>query len=606
MPILYDLEANGFLETVTKIHCCVLYNTDTGKYKKFTPEDINLLPSFLDKCTNLVAHNQIGYDLKVLKKIFNYEYKGKIDDTLLLSRIIWPDREGGKNPHSIESYGNEFGVPKPLHEDWEVFSEEMLHRCTEDVNILIKLWEKISSKIEEMGIPTSDWQFITGLEHKVWRIIEDQADYGWEFNLQKAYELVDILDSEIKNTENILLPKLPITVVKSEKETKAFTSKGDPAAIALKWVGDEAILGGNFSKVRFEPFNLNSDSQVKDYLLQKGWEPKEFNFKKDRFNKPLKDKNRKLILTSPKLPKSAEDWEEIAELLDNEDIKLLVKYNKMTHRRSQIKGLIAKVRADHRIEAQANTCRTNTARMTHRVVVNIPKAKPDVYLGTEMRSLFVASAGKILVGCDADALEARVEGHYIYPYDKASALELIEGDIHTKNATNLNVTRDKAKTIKYMMLYGGGPSKIVDTMKVSMSQAKEIHSNYWSSNPGLLELKDKLEYEFNNTGFIKSIDGRPLSVRYKHALINTLFQSTGSIAMKLALCICQKEFDLRGLYAPFIGNFHDEFECEVDPKIAQEVAKIQEDSIRRAGEYFKFNIALSGKAQIGYDWSEIH
>jgi DNA polymerase I-like protein with 3'-5' exonuclease and polymerase domains len=396
---------------------------------------------------------------------------------------------------------------------------------------------------------------------------------------------------------------------------KAFKANGELTSHAKNWlvtqphrqsINDDILIAGDFSKVKFEDFNIGSSQQVKDYLLANGWVPKEWNFKKDEHGKPLRDKNRNLIKTSPKVPKTAEDWEEVATALDNKNIALLAERNKAAHRRSQIQGLIDNTRSDHRIEAHANTCSTNTARMTHRIVVNIPKADPKVYYGTQMRSLFTSSENKVLVGCDASALEARCEAHYVYTYDRAAALELIEGDIHTLNANIFQVDRNTAKSGKYAILYGCSPTKLAATLNKPLALATEIYNSYWEGNPALKQLKEDLEEMYMEHNYIVAIDGRPLTIRYKHAILNTLLQSCGAISIKVALCILDKTLKAKNLDAKLLGVFHDEFQLECSPEIAEEVGQIAVNSIRRAGEYLKLNVPLDGEFKIGKNWAATH
>lgn len=620
--IILDLETNGLLDTLTKIHCAVLYDTETEQFTIFTPDNIHKLCEFLNTCDNLSCHNGIGFDLKVLKKLYDYEYDGEYRDTLLMSRILWPDLENAKyidekgkersvkNPHSVESWGVRFGIKKPEHEDWSVFTPEMLHRCKEDVKIQAKLWEHIQKHVDTLNMNDKrvDLERVFRLEHKVWQIIERQADYGWAFNLELAYKYIDELVCKIKEIDNVLLPSLPIRVVRpTEVVTKMYTNTGQITANARKWIEQNKLKGdacGDFSKVQFEMMNLNSDTQVKDYLLSNGWTPKEWNVKKDKHNKPIRVNN-KLVRTSPKMPKTAEEWDEVANTIDNNNIKLLAERNKASHRLSQIQGFIENTRQDHRIEAQANTCSTNTARMTHRIVVNVPKAKESVYYGKQMRSLFVASKGKVLVGADASALEARIEAHYIYPFDKASALELIEGDIHTRNMEIFKCDRDRAKNGKYAIGYGCAAPKLATTIGCSVKQAEIILEGYWQGNPGLKKLKTLLEQAYDKYGYILSIDKRPLSVRYKHALINTLFQSAGSIAMKIALCILHTRLKSEW-QAEYLGNFHDEIQMECLPKYSEELGRTMVQSIRDAGKYLKLNVELDGEYKVGKSWDLTH
>lgn len=173
--LILDLETDGLFNECTKIHCAVAYDTVTDKFTAFLNRkeynnghgysvrnnpDIKLmdeggLSEFLDKSPQLSCHNGIGFDLKVLKKILNYQYKGQYVDTLLLSRILWPDLEppkGSRFPHSVEAWGIRFGIAKPEHEDWSTFSPEMLHRCKEDVKIQAELYKHIQATIKQMSI----------------------------------------------------------------------------------------------------------------------------------------------------------------------------------------------------------------------------------------------------------------------------------------------------------------------------------------------------------------------------------------------------------------------------------------------------------------------
>ena len=38
-----------------------------------------------------MSHNIIKFDLPALKKVYDFNYKGKLRDTLVLTRLIWSD-----------------------------------------------------------------------------------------------------------------------------------------------------------------------------------------------------------------------------------------------------------------------------------------------------------------------------------------------------------------------------------------------------------------------------------------------------------------------------------------------------------------------------------
>jgi len=131
--LIFDTEANGLLDEATEVHCAV--TKMDGVVTQYTPNDMGLFIHTLDTLdsdTILCCHNLIEYDLPLLEKIHGYKHKGKVLDTLVFSRLLQPERLGR---HSLEAWGDRFQRPKPKHEDWSVFSSEMLHRCTEDVEI---------------------------------------------------------------------------------------------------------------------------------------------------------------------------------------------------------------------------------------------------------------------------------------------------------------------------------------------------------------------------------------------------------------------------------------------------------------------------------------
>ena len=147
MRLVADMESDGLLDQVTQSWCIVAKDIDE-KYDEaiyyFQPDQIEAGLEFLSEAETLIMHNGIGYDLPVFKKLYDFEYTGELIDTLVVSRLQYPDRpkpEGytGKATHSVEAWGYRFGHMKPSHEDWSRYTPEMLHRCKEDVLITEKI-----------------------------------------------------------------------------------------------------------------------------------------------------------------------------------------------------------------------------------------------------------------------------------------------------------------------------------------------------------------------------------------------------------------------------------------------------------------------------------
>lgn len=149
---VFDLEANGL--NPDRVWCIVFKDTETGEFTTFHDEhgmqiqNCARVVNFINKAELLIGHNILGYDIKVLQNLFDIGVpNSRFIDTLVWSRLIRPARIN----HSIESYGEEYGIRKPTQEQWEVWDDNMLHRCKEDVNITEEVWRGL---VQE----TEDWQ----------------------------------------------------------------------------------------------------------------------------------------------------------------------------------------------------------------------------------------------------------------------------------------------------------------------------------------------------------------------------------------------------------------------------------------------------------------
>ena len=161
MTLVFDLETNGLLHDVTRIHCIAIYDSTTDEIETYNDEKNNKysISEGINKllvADTLVGHNVIGFDLPVLGKLYNYfTPRARIIDTLLLSRLYHPNildidrkHEWRHMPlqlygrHSLESYGYRLGEYKGEFgktSDWSEWSQEMEDYCAQDVVVTKKL-----------------------------------------------------------------------------------------------------------------------------------------------------------------------------------------------------------------------------------------------------------------------------------------------------------------------------------------------------------------------------------------------------------------------------------------------------------------------------------
>ena len=161
MTLVFDLETNGLLNDVTRIHCIAIYDSTTDEIETYNDEKNNKysITEGLNKllvADTIVGHNIIGFDIPCISKLYNFfTPHSRIVDTLLLSRLYHPNlydidfkHEWPFMPlklygrHSLESYGYRLGEYKGEFgktSDWSEWSQEMEDYCAQDVEVTKKL-----------------------------------------------------------------------------------------------------------------------------------------------------------------------------------------------------------------------------------------------------------------------------------------------------------------------------------------------------------------------------------------------------------------------------------------------------------------------------------
>lgn len=622
---IFDLEANGLLPTATHVHCGVVKELK-GQVRKFRPTEIKDLLEYLSSFDVLIAHNGIGYDFPLLKKLYGWEYKGKKVDTLIMSRLLNPKRLVPFNavdkkigPHSIAAWGYRVGRGKPDHDDWENFSEEMLHRCTEDVEILELVYNALME--EAKG---GKWRNAFLLSFELFEYLQQQEEYGWLVDQDHMHKCVAQLTKWIERIDRVITPHLPKIIEVEETKVKGeynyikkpFLKSGEYSQSSLNWCAGNNLdpgskpIAGCFSRISFRTTDLNSGAETKDFLLAMGWEPLEWNTDDDG--------NR----TSPKLSK-----DDPFEGIESKIGKLVAKRVQCRQRRGIIEGLFKLVREDGRIASVVNTLAV-TGRATHRNIVNIPKASS--FYGKQMRSIFTSGEGMVLVGTDSAGnqlrqLAARMNNEkYIYAMTSGKKEDGTDPHTLTKVAGDLE-SRDIAKNVMYCLLFGGGDAKLAKTAKKPQGSGAELRDKLYRGLDGLGELMERLTKEWRSTarqrynqqfkrmeyfdGIITGLDGRPIKVPSEHQILVYLLQSDEAIHMARAYVILCAELSKKYVWGVDYGVvcwYHDEYTIECRKEIAEDVKRISEDAIRLAGEYYKIACPHAGEGAIGKNWYSIH
>lgn len=423
----FDIEGNGLLRTVTTIHCIVAEDIDTGDVFRFRPDEIEQGVELLKEADVLIGHNIIGYDIPAIKKLFGVELKTKLLDTLVLSRLSKPNRpmhpqcptkvwdehnqkDKLVGPHTLMNLGYYAGANKgDFGEDagWEYYSEEMLNYCAQDVKVTTKVFRMLEKELTGFSSECIE------LEHQFASVIQRQMEYGWYFDIEKAYLLEsELIEKEIELEQEVhkTFKPLPKQVKEIQPRAKA---DGTLSSVGLKYLeeldyiipvpeyedGIERVYeSGGFSRVDWPEFNLGSRKQIAEQLLHRGWKPKH------------RTDNGNIIVDEKVLNSIKDKFPEAA---------LLADYFMISKKKSMISSWIEKYDPETgRIHGFVNTLGAATRRCTHSGpnLAQVPASKTDKdtgelifgfkgLYGADCRRLFTVPNGYKQVGCDASGLK---------------------------------------------------------------------------------------------------------------------------------------------------------------------------------------------------------
>lgn len=197
---------------------------------------------------------------------------------------------------------------------------------------------------------------------------------------------------------------------------------------------------------------------------------------------------------------------------------------------------------------------------------------------TNIRSMFVAPKGKAFVTVDYAAMELRVLAHIAKEKSMQQAFKS-GADLHTYTAKLLfskdEITKEErqiAKTVSFLIVYGGGAFNLAETMAIPLDRAEGIIKNYQRVYPGVFQYMEFVNEFIKNNGFAYTIFGRRRNlhdVRSKDRSVvnralrqglNFTIQSSASDILLCGLVGVSKRFKDNGLDAKVVATVHDSLE----------------------------------------------
>lgn len=415
--------------------------------------------------------------------------------------------------------------------------------------------------------PLPEW---ISLEHKVAQILTEQEIHGWYFNEPAAWELAQTLYTELDSLTQLLRDRHPL--IKGSEFTPKRSNKTSGY-----------VEGATFSRLKeFNPTSRDHIAWVME--THHGWKPTQFTEK----GKATIDE---VVLKDIGTPIALQFFR-------------CLELTKQLGMLSEGTNAWLKLATDNRIHHHCSVA-TNTHRCAHRKP-NLAQVPSDA----DFRKLFCASPGLVMVGADLAGIELRMLAHYLARYDGGRYADiLLNGDIHQENADKIGISRKLVKTVTYAFLYGAGDQKIGLSYDQSLStdkarkKGKEIRQAYMDAIPGLEKLVNATK-QAAERGYVRSIDGRNISVDSGHKALNYLLQSGAGVIAKRWMVINYN--NTRELCCSQLAFVHDELQFECDPGHVEPLRTSLVQSAEAAGQYYDLRIAISAEAQVGNTWAEVH
>ncbi len=281
-------------------------------------------------------------------------------------------------------------------------------------------------------------------------------------------------------------------------------------------------------------------------------------------------------------------------------------------------GLLKAVSPDGRIRTSFQMTVTATGRLSS-TEPNLQNIPTRTELGSQMRRMFVAAPGNVLVDADYSQIELRLLAHI--SGDEAMCRAFRSGeDFHTLTAARVfhvepqDVTpemRRRAKAVNFGVVYGISPFSLSQDIGVTVAEAKEYMERYFQTYTGVRAYMDRIVEQARADGYVETLMHRrralPELKSSNHNLrafgervaLNTPIQGTAADLMKLAMVRVERRLADEGLAAQLIMQVHDELivECPED-----EAARVQALLEEEMSGVMTLAVPLPAEAHCGKNW----
>lgn len=351
-----------------------------------------------------------------------------------------------------------------------------------------------------------------------------------------------------------------------------------------------------------EPFNIQSPKQLGSVLFER------------------------LMLPAGKKTKTG--WSTNAAVLEklrgkHPIIEQILDYRTLTKLKSTYAdGLLKEISADGRIHTNFQMTVTATGRLssTEPNLQNIPVRRE---LGAQIRKMFVASPGKVLVDADYSQIELRLLAHIANDETMIAAFRSGE-DIHAVTASQVfgvplaEVTplqRSHAKAVNFGIVYGISAFSLAQDIGVFQNEAKAYMDSYFAKYHGVRDYMTRVVEQAKADGYVTTLFGRRRDLPElkssnfnlrsfgERVALNMPIQGTAADIIKAAMVRVDARMRAEHLQARLLLQVHDELIVECPAEEAETVKGILIEEMEHVVDY---RVPLLVDAKIGASWAEAH
>lgn len=633
-----DIETTGLLAQMKKQAAPRLHNF--GYIDMATKEEVVMewterqrIQDWLNTGPTLVMHNGATFDFEALRFLGYDVSKCTLIDTLFISWYLEPRRI----KHGLEGYGEDFGVPKPVIEDWENQTQEEYNiRVMGDCRIQARLWEQQYSELLQIyRSPEKVKEFVEYLMTKARQQVIQQRT-RWKLNIKKANAFKAKLEPMILEKTSALeasMPKIPEYTLQ-ERPKKCHKLNGQLTSLGMKW---KAICDANgldwkdpdivIKKLKgYKEPNANSHVQLKDWLFSLGWVPQTFKFDRNKETGETRQIPQITVKDEDGNPEICQSLHDLAEANPGKGIEHLIGLGVYKHRLSVVNGFLRDVDDEGFLTAECGGL-TNTLRLKHRQLVNLPSIR--VFGGEELRGMLEAESDEYeQLGSDLASLEDRCKHHFQWKYDPEYvkkqlapdydahlAIGVIGGFITEeesqahKDGTKKCKQRSMFKTTNYACQYGAGVATVSRAAKCDQVTGARLHKAYWDLNWSIKEIAANtvVKEVMGKMWQQNPINGFWYSLRSDKDRFSTLCQGTGAYVFDIwcnnIIAICNERY---GQDPKLSGQFHDELILQVKKGFRDLWIGIVKEAMDRTNKQLKLNRDCDCDIQFGDNYSQIH